>query len=371
MNWYKLGLVALTNGSNIVAGTGTDFISNVRSGSIFCGPDGKFYEVAAVASSVSLTLALPYAGASAALATYAIVPTQGYIADLAKSATDLLNTFGAFRDAYVSGELNGKGLELKGILAGPEDLPASPAIGDAYLVGYSIYVWSGAAWTHSSIRGATGDKGDKGDTGSITPELQALRDSALTASQTAAQTANTLSAALTAFSRVFLGNRPNDPTTDAQGAALLEGAEYFNTVTRKIRLYSNGGWDDVDGAVQLATGNAAISATNAAISATNAARSEATALDAQQIAANKAALISSTLIDVTTQKDIAVAKASEAQGAAGAAAESAALALQAAQTVVTGNVITSVNGHVGAVVLKTTDLADYIDPVGLSIVFGS
>ncbi|MFZ6734751.1 hypothetical protein ACO0LG_22700 [Undibacterium sp. Ji42W] len=371
MSWYKTGLVALTNGSNIVAGTGTDFISNVRAGSIFAGPDGKFYEVAAVASSVSLALALPYAGVSAVLATYAIVPTQGYIADLAKSATDLLNTFGAFRDAYVSGALNGKGLELKGILAGPGNLPANPASGDAYLVGYSIYVWSGTAWTSSSIRGATGDKGDKGDTGSITPELQALRDSALAASQTAAQTASTLNAALTAFSKVFLGNHPNDPTTDAQGAALLEGAEYYNTTTRKLRLYSNGGWADFDGAVQLATGNAALSATNAAASATNAARSESAAHDSEQIATAKAASISTTLTAVTGQKDIAVAKATEAQGYAGAAAASALLAQQAAQAVVTGNVITSVNGKVGAVVLKTTDLADYVDPVGLAIVFGS
>jgi hypothetical protein len=82
---------------------------------------------------------------------------------LAQAATTLLSTFGSFRDAYNNGELVGKGLALKGVLASASNLPTTGmVIGDAYLIGTVLNVWSGTVWKTSDIQGAKGDKGDQG-----------------------------------------------------------------------------------------------------------------------------------------------------------------------------------------------------------------
>lgn len=63
MAWYDTGTVSVTNGSTAVVGSGTDFISaKVQVGEAFYGPDGKIYEIAAIVSSTSLTLADNYLG---------------------------------------------------------------------------------------------------------------------------------------------------------------------------------------------------------------------------------------------------------------------------------------------------------------------
>lgn len=127
MAWYKTGSVSLANGSNTVTGLGTDFVTHVSPGGIFCAPDGRIYEVGGVVSATALTLVAAYAGSSMTDAPYAIAPTQSYIVDLAAQASALLNTFGGFRDAYLAGGLVGAGLQLKGVLTDPGLLPASGA----------------------------------------------------------------------------------------------------------------------------------------------------------------------------------------------------------------------------------------------------
>lgn len=166
MTWYKTGRIEVTTGSTSITGSGTDFIQHVKAGFAFIGPDFGVYEIAAIASATQITLATSYRGPSVKAQPYGIVQTQSVIAELSRQTAALLTTFAAFRDAYDSGALVGKGLQLRGILSSAAELPRSgQAIGDAYLINSAIYVYTGAAWVNSSIRGASGEKGLKGDTG--------------------------------------------------------------------------------------------------------------------------------------------------------------------------------------------------------------
>jgi len=98
MSHYRTGLIALTNGSTAVTGTGTDFISGAVVGECLQAPDGKLYEIAAVVSATSLTLGQVYLGATASGQAYSIVPTQSYIRDLAGQAATLVNGFQSTKD---------------------------------------------------------------------------------------------------------------------------------------------------------------------------------------------------------------------------------------------------------------------------------
>lgn len=66
------GTVAITQDATTVTGTSTAFDVTNDPGRLFIGPDGEPYEISAVASTTSLTLASPYAGTTATAGTYAI-----------------------------------------------------------------------------------------------------------------------------------------------------------------------------------------------------------------------------------------------------------------------------------------------------------
>lgn len=99
MAWTKNGTVAATNGQVAVTGTGTSFIANkVQPGDAILLADGRFYEIAGVASDTALTLAVPYAGGTASGMGYAILPTNNRVGELAGLAAELLNGFATVRD---------------------------------------------------------------------------------------------------------------------------------------------------------------------------------------------------------------------------------------------------------------------------------
>jgi len=63
----------------------------------------------------------------------------------------------------------GTGLKISGTVATQGDLPTTNnSIGDAYLVGGHLFVWTGAAWTDAGV--VQGPKGDTGDTGATGPQ---------------------------------------------------------------------------------------------------------------------------------------------------------------------------------------------------------
>jgi hypothetical protein len=208
------------------------------------------------------------------------------------------------------------------------------------------------------IKIATGAQGPQGPVGQLTPDDRAYLDGAITttgdakvAAQDAAQVATaaataasgsatsaaqdaaaasaastsasndaatataasgSLVAALSAFREVYLGSFAADPAVDGNGNALKDGAEYYNTTTDKIRVYSNGAWHDKDESEQQNASNAALSASQAAASKAAAAQSEANSAASAQSASDSAGT--------------AAAQAGIATGAATAASQSEAAA---------------------------------------------
>ena len=56
MAWYRAGSVTVTQGSAVVTGAGTDFVSNTSVGEAFLGADGRVYEIVQVVSATQIVL---------------------------------------------------------------------------------------------------------------------------------------------------------------------------------------------------------------------------------------------------------------------------------------------------------------------------
>lgn len=95
MAWYKAGRVAVTSGSAVVTGTGTDFASNARVGDAWIGPNGALHEVINVASPTVLSISPVYGGATTSNAVYGIVPVQGYVKQLVDQAGQIITQWGS------------------------------------------------------------------------------------------------------------------------------------------------------------------------------------------------------------------------------------------------------------------------------------
>lgn len=73
MAQYKTGTVSVTNGSQIVTGLGTSWLTEVTTGDILIIlDDGVWYEVASITNDTSLALSANYAGTTGSGLTYAI-----------------------------------------------------------------------------------------------------------------------------------------------------------------------------------------------------------------------------------------------------------------------------------------------------------
>ena len=99
MPWLRTGTVACTLNSTTVTGTGTGFVANARVGDAFLGPDGRWYEVANIASDTALSILPAYLGATISAGSYALAPMQGYVKDSADQLRTLVNKFGTLAAA--------------------------------------------------------------------------------------------------------------------------------------------------------------------------------------------------------------------------------------------------------------------------------
>ena len=104
MAWYRTGTVSVTQNSNAVTGAATAWVQAAAVGETFLGPDAQVYEITAVNSNTSLTISPAYKGGTAAAQSYAIMPTQGYLRDLAAQAAALVNSYAAVRDGAGQGK---------------------------------------------------------------------------------------------------------------------------------------------------------------------------------------------------------------------------------------------------------------------------
>lgn len=104
MAWYRTGTVAVTNNSNVITGTGTSWVDGAAVGETFLGPDAQVYEITSIVSGTSLRVSPNYKGSTATAQAYAIMPTQGYLRDLAAQAAALVNSYQAVRDGAGAGK---------------------------------------------------------------------------------------------------------------------------------------------------------------------------------------------------------------------------------------------------------------------------
>lgn len=122
MAWYRSGTISLTNGSAAVTGAGTAWILNASVGEALLAPDGKLYEISAIASDTSITLATAYLGATQAGQAYVLVPTQSYIRDLAAQAAALVNTYSSIANNAGAGRFGDGTVAAPGVaFAGDQD----------------------------------------------------------------------------------------------------------------------------------------------------------------------------------------------------------------------------------------------------------
>ncbi|WP_252088823.1 phage tail protein [Pseudomonas sp. MWU13-3659] len=95
MPWYRQGAVAITAGQTTVTGTGTNFALNARVGDAFQGPDGRWYEVANIASATVLSILPAYQGSTVASGSYALAPMQGYVKESADRLRQMVEQYGS------------------------------------------------------------------------------------------------------------------------------------------------------------------------------------------------------------------------------------------------------------------------------------
>lgn len=94
MAWYTTGTVTATLNNATVTGAGTLFLANVRIGDgITIAGSTTIHEVTNVASNTQLTISPVYPGTTGATKTYAIIPVQGYVKDLADQVKQLVLSF--------------------------------------------------------------------------------------------------------------------------------------------------------------------------------------------------------------------------------------------------------------------------------------
>lgn len=104
MAWYRTGTVAVTNNSNVVTGTGTSWVQAASVGETFLGPDSNVYEITAINSNTSLSISPAYKSGTSTAQSYAIMPTQGYLRDLAAQAAALVASYASVRDGAGQGK---------------------------------------------------------------------------------------------------------------------------------------------------------------------------------------------------------------------------------------------------------------------------
>ncbi|WP_288639203.1 hypothetical protein [uncultured Comamonas sp.] len=104
MSWYRVGTVNVANGSSAVVGVGTAWVQAASVGETFLGPDSNVYEITAINSNTSLSISPAYKSGTSTAQSYAIMPTQGYLRDLAAQAAALVASYASVRDGAGQGK---------------------------------------------------------------------------------------------------------------------------------------------------------------------------------------------------------------------------------------------------------------------------
>lgn len=153
--WIRTGTVDVTNASAIVVAgaAATKFeTEQVLPGYLFMGPDGRSYEVLSVQSEIQLTLAEPYAGATAANQAYRVA--QLVAAANATVLTEVLELLQLFRTSV---DLNALRIGSPTVEAAFAFLGALASFENA--AGLTVRLSKGAAGDTLALEFATGGAG--------------------------------------------------------------------------------------------------------------------------------------------------------------------------------------------------------------------
>ncbi len=118
MSWYVAGTVSVTEGNNLVSGTGTDFVNNVRAGDSFQGPDGRQYQITNVISALQISILPAYQSESLSDQSYAIIPSFAWAKEAVDKLSHVVDQFGTLaantNNEWVSASTPAAALEALG-----------------------------------------------------------------------------------------------------------------------------------------------------------------------------------------------------------------------------------------------------------------
>jgi hypothetical protein len=100
--WYRTGTITLTQGSKVVTGDLTNWITQQSGWILFSEQSASIYEIDAIVSSTEATLVEPFDGTTAAELSYAIIPTMSLNVDLAIKINTMLRSFTESRDYWAA-----------------------------------------------------------------------------------------------------------------------------------------------------------------------------------------------------------------------------------------------------------------------------
>lgn len=93
-------------------------------------------------------------------------------------------------------------------------------------------------------QGGTGIRNSKYDADAIADAAAQSAADALQSAQNAAQSAADADATYKDFDKRYLGEKPSDPSVDNEGNPLQEGALYWNTTTKAMRVWTGTQWTE-------------------------------------------------------------------------------------------------------------------------------
>ncbi|WP_197341613.1 hypothetical protein [Ralstonia solanacearum] len=224
MAWYSAGAVALTKDSNVVTGTGTQFITNTKTGDIFIGPDGLLYEVDHIVADTQLVLKKNYLGTSNTTAAYTIIPTTAYLKTLAAQVTDLITLYSnvpQYTDAAQGAASQAQGYRND----------ANAAMASAQAAQDAAEVWKMRAASSASSASSSASIAAQAAT-----NANAARDTAATYRDAAAMARDAAVSAKTS----------SESARDAASTSATQAAQYATQVANKV----DKGGDVVSGSIQ-------------------------------------------------------------------------------------------------------------------------
>ena len=174
--WYRAGVVNAVNGSNIVSGTATFWLTTIRVGDMFSitenGSAYIFYEVVSVDDNSQITIDPPYQEASVNGANYAIIRNftgqWSLSADFATQVRQQIERFDAAMKNNFKGDKGDAGRDgntILGDIGAPSQVIGNEGDWFIDMSTWDMYRKEAGAWIlRGTLRGAKGDAGQNGTT---------------------------------------------------------------------------------------------------------------------------------------------------------------------------------------------------------------